>query len=211
MGSVFHLEVHVLKAKIIPGNSQICQTSVLLLHTGCGIIFRLQKLFHESVTLLGVRLACHVHIRQAFAYLIIVLVQSYAGIDLSLKHIYKLYLMIVIGYIPLSLSKHIQLVLDVKQGLCHGVFLTIPAGLRGKCLLDDLLYEQILHNLPCGPVICLEICSDMTLCLVDSPDDLPMAFMKSVSADESLILTLLVKYADFQTHVTVSQLFEIVL
>ena len=117
--------------------------------------------------------------------------------------------MVVVGYITLSLCQNVQLVLDVEKSLCHGVFLTVPSCLCGKCLLYDLLYEQILHDLPRGPVICLKIRSYVSLCLVDSTYDFPMALVETIAAYESLVLTLLVKYPDLETHITVSEILEI--
>ena len=119
--------------------------------------------------------------------------------------------MVIVGYVTLSLCQNVQLVLDVEKSLCHGVFLTVSSCLCGKCLLYDLLYEQILHDLPCGPVICLKIRSYVPLCLVDSTYDLPVALMEAIAAYKSLVLALLVKYPDLQTHIPVSEILEICL
>ena len=151
----------------------------------------------------------HIDIRKLPCDIFVCLVLVDTGIDLCLQDIDQLDLMIEVRNIPLLLCQYVQFILNVKQSFCHCALIPIPTGTGQKCFLYDLLDQQILYYFSGRLIICLKISTDMTLCLIDSTNDLPVALMQTIFADEPLVLPFPLKQTHFKAHILMSKLLNV--
>ena len=116
-------------------------------------------------------------------------------------------LTVIVCNLPFLLRQLYQLILDLKQSVCHIIRICILINLYQICLFYDFFYQKVFYYLSGSLIIRLKISPDMSLCLIDSPDDLPVALIQSELTDISLIFPLAVKYLYRQLHVPSAQLF----
>ena len=132
--------LQLVRLKVLLCNLKVIKAELLCLLLLIAVLLLRQEFLCMIRVLTGKFFSCHIYICQAFCYAVVLIIEIHTGIYPVLKHIYKLYLMIVICNVPLLPCKLVKLLLYIKKGLCHVVFLTVPACLGKKSLLDYLFY-----------------------------------------------------------------------
>ena len=114
------------------------------------------------------------------------------------KTFQNLCLAVIVTHLFLTAGQLCQLIFNLNKGIRH---IPIISAILLESPLDDLFNQQILHHSSGCFVSIFKIGPYMTFGFINSPQNFPMTFIKTITADEALVFALPLKDMNLDSHI----------